>query len=287
MSVIRIDENTKIDSEKTGRLIGKHTRGFYNIDKNMVLDDIKRFEGLMDATSNRTYKKAYRDAVDYLKRFEGQVRNGYIPASWSVKEGRLVSTPIQIEGMEWVGLNPIDYILKRDELTVVIDYKDLWNAIAISIAHRDLGFSTKYIDNELTKMKTSLNSVESYGVIEGITTANAYNDAMILRAEDTQYKIYTKFGRLKYTNYFGDIVNSDRYKDMINSSVDKAMVVIVTQLLDSIGKECSVELMGVVGGKIYVNTDMSGGELKRLTGKRVIVRSLGRLFEINPRVEVY
>ena len=119
------------------------------------------------------------------------------------------------------------------------------------------------------------------------TTKNAYDEAIGLMVGDNQYTDISKNLGKKYINYFGKHIDTKYYRDIIQSSIDTAMLIILTHSLDRVKRNCSIEFLGIIDDRIYFNTDMSNIELNDTIMERVLVRAFGRYFEIQPKVEIY
>lgn len=285
--MLMIDENSVYSKRKIENFLNRYTRGYYTLKKDSIIADMDRFHGMYLAEKDKVTKKGYRDVIDYLALLEDNMVNDYIKAFWTVENDALIAKPFKFKAMRDLGIDTINYVIKRDDKTVVISYKELWDLLALQIAHRDLDFNTKDIDKKLIENGYSLSSIYGTSGLFDITMHNAYDEAIGLKIGDTQYTDISKSNGKQYINYFGKVIDTEYYRDVIQSSIDTAMLMILTHCLDKVKRNCSIEFMGIIDDRIYFNTDMSNSELEDSIIDRILVRAFGRYFEIQPKVELY
>lgn len=283
--MLRIDENTIYSKNRIENLLNKHIRGYFTVDKAKLSMDIDKVHDCFLSEKDRHKKKRYKECLDYLTEFEDSIKSDYIPAIWKIVDGRIEQHPFKFRCMKDTGIDSLDYVIKRDDKTVSIRYKQLWDLIALQIAHRDLDFETKEIDKMLTESGHSLSSVHSPSKLFELTVEEPYKEAIELMIGDTQYTDMNKTRGRHYIDYFGKYINTKYYRDIINSSIQTSMLLIVLNSLEGIRRGCSVEFLGIVGDRVYFNTDMSNMELRNCLMDRVVVRAFGRYFEIESELE--
>lgn len=284
--MIEINESSSLSSAKAINTISRYTRGYYLMDKELIENDLENYKDMANKTKDKKVKKQYDSVVDYLTRLSKNVNeNGNIQAYWTLKNGCFMTAPFRLQSMRWLGLDTTDYILKRDDRTVAVSYKDLWNAMAIQLAHRDLDLDTKEIDLSLSRMGCRIHGIDSIDKLFKCTIDNAYNSAVELKILDTPY--CSKSGYIKYRNYFGENIKTNNYREAIDSSLDLITSIIINETLDDLNLTDEVEFIGVFEDRIYYNTSMSTSEINEKLAKNIGIRLFGRLFEVKPIVEIY
>lgn len=287
--MIAINENSALDTNKVINMISRYTRGYYTMDLEMIIADRDNYKDMEEKEHNKVMKSHYGSIVKYL---DGLIKaldmNNRIKVYWTLREGKLVTAPFDLQNMRWLGLDSTDYILKRDDRTVVVSYKDLWNALSIQLAHRDLDVETKDIDLKLSKLGCRMQGIDSIDkLFECAEIDNAYNQASGLKIYDTPY--CSKLRGSGYLDYFGGKLKSNNYKEMIDRSIDRMMNIIITESLDKINWEESddVEFIGVFEDRIYYNTSLATSEIEAKLAESIAIRLFGRMFEIKPEIEIY
>lgn len=286
--MVCINENVQVEPTHTVAVISKYTRGYYMVDTDIIKGDIANYTEMYRTEKDKKTKAVYGTIVNYLKDLLSNVVDGRINAYWSLNDCRLQTVPFEIQNMKSYGLDSTDYILKKDDRTVVISYKDLWNAMAIILAHRDLELDTKEIDIALSDNGCRLKGVNDIDIlIKSTGVINAYNEACQLKICDTPY--CRKGGRSGYKDYFGHPIKTNNYKDLIDSSINRVMTFIITECLEKLSREDrdDVEFLGIFEDNIYYNTSMDTETIKEKLAIRVGIRLFGRLFEITPTIEIY
>lgn len=268
------------------KLLNKYTRGYYMLDTPAIKLDLEKYTQMMSQAVSKKEKAQLNEICNYLKTLLGNIVNHAIQATWYVVDDALITSPVAFKNFIAYDLDTTRYILKREDRTVVICYKDLWDILALQIGHRDLDFNTKAIDQQLLDNKIGLHGLSDVQILYELTTNNAYAELVELRMDQTPYHVASKHGQY-FTNYFGKPLNGDTYRESLTSTNTYANAIILEQLLEQIPVHSNLELLGVLGDSFFFNTDMSNEEVHKYLATSLLVRAFGRNFEILPSVTIY
>lgn len=284
--MIEITENSMYTKKRISKLLNKYTRGYYLLDIETIKKDYARFTELKKQSQKKKEKQELEQVCNYLNELLVTSNNQAIQATWFVADDKILTTPVIFKNFEQYGIDTINYILKRDDRTVKISYRDLWNVLALQMGHRDLDFSTKEIDSALTDKKITLHGLSDISILYELTTRNAYDELINLRIDQTPYHIAGKNGKY-FINYFSKPLEGDTYKEALGSTIAQAFVIIIEQILEQIPTSANLELLGIIDDNIYFNTDMPIDEVMHYLANDLLVRAFGRNFEIIPSVTIY
>ena len=125
--MIRIDENSVYSKRKIDSHINKYTRGYYTLKKEEIEEDMDKYHDLYLHTKDKKLKKRYREVLDYLTLLNANIVTDYIKAIWTVEDDAITVSPFKLQAMRDVGMDAINYVIKRDDKTIAISYRELWD----------------------------------------------------------------------------------------------------------------------------------------------------------------
>ena len=284
--MIQINPNSEYNSKRLERIMKSFNSGRYQFDAEMIRNDIKRFALEAENENNKSIKTNKERISKYLRDMILANLNRFnrLKVKWIVdKDGTVRTTPIPLLNLRWCGFDIIDYTYKTDEHVVSVSYKELWDAMAFVIAHYDLGFSTKEIEEKIKDC--SIVAINDSKMLGDLIDENTYNDVNIMLIDECLY--VSKGEECTARNYFGETMTEITYPAILSTSIKRMMNCIIDGLLNSLPKEEGhVEFLGLFEDRLYFNTSMNTKSIHKHLGQGVLFRMFGRDFEFKPKVKI-
>lgn len=295
--MLRINESSAVNNNKRiERSASNCSSGGLKFDRAGLMDKLEEYRKLaneevgcgcrVSMCSHKQKKINYGVISKYIEDLLSEL-NKYskLKVKWQITNGRIKSTPFPLESSAWCNFDVVDYIYKIDEKTVVISYKQLWDAMAFQIAHRDMGYESKEMDQSLEAC--GICDVSSYDEhLSELVGNRAYNQAMKLKIDDCPF---SSKNRDEIYDYFGDRQYCTSYKDLIDVSINKAMLILLDDTLKKVStyRENAAEFLGVMDDKVYFNTGLENEAIYKLMCSPFTIKLFGREFEMAPYVNIY
>lgn len=287
--MLRINEKSinTVDDSRITSLIKKFSRGHYLVNRDLVEADIDRLDELFNEVDDKEIKKEIENGIVYLlDLLDALSPSGYLQSIWKVKDKRLMSTPFKFKDYPKIGIYTYMYLEKYDDFTLQVDLSHIKNAIAIQMCHRDMFFNTMELDKALTLMGIGLKGIDSIECLYDITLDNAYNEGIKMKVNDNPYTSLDN-KRIVCRDYFCEVIDSQYYKDLLDSSLNKATVMVLDSILNKLRSITgyATYFIGGMGDKLYFSSNMDNYTMQDIFLEPVSIRVLGRSFEVTPTIK--
>ena len=204
--------------------------------------------------------------------------------NWRLDGYVLKYTTIELRHIPEYNIEMTDYISVDSGHLVRIDFKNVFEIIAVEMMYRDLG-------ETMETMEEKLDDLGITGIYPASELLKHFDESALLLSK--QFKIgdspYAARNLSDNIEYFGtQRFKTKYYRDIVGYSVKHALTIIAKSILSKLQasnidyKLCSLNDNGVYFITNYANTD-----LDIILGDSVNIRAFGRRFEVKPKVTVF
>lgn len=287
--MLRINEkstNTIDDSRMTSQ-IKKFSRNYYLVNRDLIESDIDRLDELYNEVKDKEVQKEIEEGIVYLLDLLDVLSpGGYLQTIWKVKDKCLVSVPFKFRDYPRIGVYTHMYLERYDDFTLQVDLSNIKNAIAIQMCHRDMFYNTIELDRALTEMGIGIKGIDNVECLFDITLDDAYNEGIKMKVNDNPYTSLNNT-KLVCRDYFGKVIDTEYYKDLLDSSINKASVLVLDSILNKLRNIVGYEtyFIGGMGDKLYFSSNMDNFTIQDVFLEPVSIRVLGRSFDVTPTIK--
>lgn len=288
--MLYIKNSSTIDSTEFNKLLPMCKVPNLELDIESIEYDINRLKRKSLRGIDKNNFETLKNTTVYLENMLRVAERGLINPvdlkfSYMEADKRIVGNPFSTKRVGFVDVDTFDYFTIKDKSVIKVSHENLMNALAFELAHYDLDYDIEKIDSAL----------KDYGML-GFYEQSIFND--IVKDEDIYYKKLSGYkvskspqlnwGNHIFYTYFQDKVEvkSPYYGDVISSSINKAIAIILYNVIPRIvGK---IELAGVYEDSYILLADkcVDINSIKKEVGEPVAIRLFSRNFMFSPEIEV-
>ncbi len=288
--MIRIQE-IDIDGKKFNKLLKKMGNTQYSLNKQLIMDDMSKLSKKRDKVgSTRVGRSNLRNTIKYLERMHSLIGdNGEMAVEWEYINGSIKTYPIQFTNMDAYNTNTMDYLIRGDKSSVLVDYTYMMDMIAFQLSYRDMGITVEQIEDILGNL----------GII-------AVYDAEIILKHIPKFTYYrSKALKINKCNFINDDsgegvlffpcdkakIIGETYECMLNTAYNEAMKRLTYYILKEVNANTIIRdlvLLGCVSDRAihYIIEELTPDILNTIS-QSVLIRIFGRKFEFKPTVRIY
>lgn len=289
--MLRINEKSikTIDDTRMNFQLKKFSRGYYLVNRQLIEFDIDRLDALYNEVTDKKVREEIQDGIVYLlDLLDSLSESNYLQTIWCTIDGKIISKPFQFRDFKHIGIYSYRYLEKYEDYTIQINLSDIKNALAIQMCHRDMCYDTQYLDKALTEMGIGIKGIDKAERLFDVTLDNAYDECIQLLAGDNAYMSYDEENQVYvYRDYFGGIVKSNTYKEILESSLSKATTLVIMDILNKLRgiAEYDTYFIGAMGDSVYFASNMDNATLNDVFLDTISLRVLGRSFDVTPTIK--
>ncbi len=283
-------QEVDVDNKKLDNLLKKMGKTQYSMNKQLIIDDINKLTKRSAAENTRVGRSNLKNTIKYLERMYSLISTDEsIGVEWEVIDNKIKTYPLQFINVDVYNINTMDYFIRGDKSSVLIDYTRMMDMIAFQISYKDMGITLETMEDIL----------KDTGII-------AIYDAEIILSnipELTHYK--SKAISIKNCNFINDAskegvlffpcnkskIASKTYREILEKSYNEAMKRVTYYILKEVSNTPDMRdsvLLGCVFEKSihYVVSELTPGIISALS-QPILIKILGRKFEFKPTIRIY
>ena len=291
--MISIKQNTnynKAGLEKSLEALGST---LLTLDTQLIEDDIQKLKRkIQDENTARMDMININKIIKYLEKLKTKVlpSNSSVRIAWGLQDNNVVSSNASIRQFKRYNVQAIDYVVPVEgSYIVTVDYSEVLDALALEMAHRDIGVETTDIEKSLANINIfGVNDIQILKDLD-IFESGLFEDSKGLKMEDSSYKGLK--GAISYYGY--SLGKEETYKRAMEETAKVTTNIILKELLDKVAvnmranksDEKAFKLLGVYenGFSFMIDdTKLMGDAIDS-----VAVRIFGRTFEIKLKINAY
>lgn len=287
LRLIKIEPNTKVDFNNLEKLLDVYGNREYTFNRQLILDDIQKFEDKYNNEKSKIRKKNLRNIINYLKDIHSKSGNG-ISVRWLLDGIQVCSVPVQFMRLMEYNVQITDYIIREGNTIVSVDYTNVMNALAFYMTYKATGIELEDLESILDKIGITIpyNADEVVQLINPITYMLAQSLKPVL-SEHVSIE-----NKCMYTYYVSEKPRklAVNYREVLNDTYNITISYILENILSELeDKKCTgIKVAAVYNNSIYIIVD--GGvrpNLMDILSNTISLKVFGRNFEINPEVQVH
>ena len=263
------------------------------INKQSLKDEVERLLDIDIRHKSEIYKTNINlviDEIDSNIRFLDMIGNDTLEIKYVILNNNLDTSPIKIRDIKMFDIQATDF-MNIDKFTVVdVDYTDLMTALSKSCMYEDLGLTLDDIekafgDNGFSK------DIDSSLLSNLIDPDMDYRKLRGLKIDTCPY---VNPNRKEIIDYYQEVLeypDDDRYRTMLESSSNKTVRIILTEVLNNLIKyrdKLGIASISDTGYKvlIYNQDDNDLSDILNIIREPVSMKLLGRSFKCDPKINI-
>ena len=284
--MILLRQDSKIDKQKLESLLHKYGKLTYNFSTQLISDDIDKMTELENNAHTAHRLENTKRTKGYLEGLYKKASNGEFKAEWVLSGNKISALPVEIRKIKMYDIRATDYIIKKNEAIMYLDYTELLNIIAFEISYKDFGVNEEDIEDKLKDIGI-ITQYKSEVLKSVLTECGTFDKMLNMRVEDTIYMSSDK--KSLYTYYMDKVLSDKTYRKVAEETAYTTMSIITQNLLSrasSLG--LGIKLGGVFEDSIVIILpDGRNARIESELNISVIVRAFGRKFVVEPKIQVY
>lgn len=234
---------------------------------------------------SRVDKKNINLVIAYLDNLIKRADGNNILLTWIMEDGLLKSYPVEFIHIPEYNIEMTDYIHINNGYLVRVDYKNVYNIIALDMIYRDLGESMESMETKLDNL--GITGIYPDNELLKYFDENIYELSKQLKISDSPYASKDKKNNIEY---FGrKRFDGKYYRDMVEYSIKHALTIITKSILFKLsGFNIDFKLFSISDSGVYFITTYEDKKLVESTvSESIVVRAFGRKFEVKPRITMF
>lgn len=234
---------------------------------------------------SRVDKKNINSVIAYLDNLIKRADGNNILLTWIMEDGLLKSYPVEFIHIPEYNIEMTDYIHINNGYLVRVDYKNVYNIIALDMIYRDLGESMESMETKLDNL--GITGIYPDSELLKYFDENIYELSKQLKISDSPYASKDKKNNIEY---FGrKRFDGKYYRDMVEYSIKHALTIITKSILFKLsGFNIDFKLFSISDSGVYFITTYEDKKLVESTvSESIVVRAFGRKFEVKPRITMF
>lgn len=234
---------------------------------------------------SRVDKKNINSVIAYLDNLIKRADGNNILLTWIMEDGLLKSYPVEFIHIPEYNIEMTDYIHINNGYLVRVDYKNVYNIIALDMIYRDLGESMESMETKLDNL--GITGIYPDNELLKYFDENIYELSKQLKISDSPYASKDKKNNIEY---FGrKRFDGKYYRDMVEYSIKHALTIITKSILFKLsGFNIDFKLFSISDSGVYFITTYEDKKLVESTvSESIVVRAFGRKFEVKPRITMF